>query len=131
MLDEHLGYLRDAKRLAKYKQAINLALRRGDSIVDLGCGTGVLGLLCLPDRAYEIESGPVISVARESFERCGFASKATFIQSRTFVAEIPHEVDLAISDHVGYFGIDYDIVELLHDARTRFLRPGGKTIPEG
>jgi hypothetical protein len=36
---------------------------------------------------------------------------------------------VAICDHVGYFGFDYGVVDLLQDARRRFLKPGGQLIP--
>ena len=42
---------------------------------------------------------------------------------------LPGPVDLAICDHVGYFGFDYGILDTLQDARRRFLKPGGRLIP--
>jgi protein arginine N-methyltransferase 1 len=38
-------------------------------------------------------------------------------------------VDVVICDHVGYFGFDYGLIEILADARRRFLKPGGRLIP--
>ncbi|QGZ93387.1 50S ribosomal protein L11 methyltransferase [Terricaulis silvestris] len=134
MLSEHLGYLQDRRRLARFKEAIASVVQRGDRVADLGCGSGLLGMMCLQagaTHAYEIESEPIIIAARQSFERAGLADRATFLRTRSFVAELPEPVDLAICDHVGYFGVDYGILELLRDARDRLLKPGGRLAPAG
>ena len=34
-----------------------------------------------------------------------------------------------LCDHLGYFGFDYGIIELLQDARERFLKPRGIVVP--
>jgi protein arginine N-methyltransferase 1 len=38
-------------------------------------------------------------------------------------------VDIVVCDHVGCFGFDYGLLAILHDARQRFLKPGGITVP--
>ena len=47
MLDEHLGYVADRIRLERFRAAIAKAITAGDRVADLGCGSGILGLLCL------------------------------------------------------------------------------------
>ena len=47
LLTEHFGYLSDALRLRRYGEAIAAVVREGDVVVDIGCGSGVLGLACL------------------------------------------------------------------------------------
>ena len=46
-LDEHLGYVSDSIRLARYQAAIAKVVAKGSTVADLGSGSGVLGLLCL------------------------------------------------------------------------------------
>ncbi len=132
MLQEHLGYLADAPRLDKFRRAIAAVLRPGDVVADLGCGSGILGLLALQSGAahvYAIDDSAMLHVARETFERAGLAQRATFIQGRSQQVLLPARVDVVLCDHVGYFGFDYGIVELLADARQRFLKPGGTILP--
>ncbi len=131
-LDEHLGYVSAPLRLAQFEAAIAKVVRTGDVVADLGCGTGILGLLCLKagaSRAYEIDSSAMIAVARESLERAGWAEQAVFVHGKAHQVELPERVDVVICDQVGYFGFDYGIVESLQDARRRFLKPGGVLIP--
>ena len=62
--------------------------------------------------------------------REGMADRYTCIRETSFRAELPEKVDVLICDHVGYFGVDYGIVAMLEDARSRFLKPGGRVIPQ-
>ena len=127
MLEEHFGYVADRVRLERFHAVIAQAIAAGDRVVDLGCGSGVLGLLCVRAGAGHVigvDSTPMIEVARETFLRAGLAGRADFIHGHSHRVELPEPVDLVICDHVGYFGFDYGIVETLADARRRFLKPG-------
>jgi SAM-dependent methyltransferase len=133
MLDEHLGYVSDSIRLNQYDAALRALIRPGDRCVDLGCGTGVLGLLALKAGASHvhcIETTSLIDIARETFERAGYANQATFYQAPSQRTSLPERVDVLLCDHVGYFGFDYGIVPVLNDARARFLRDGGIVLPQ-
>ena len=98
----------------------------------MGCGSGVLGLLCLQAGAghvFAVDDSAMIDVARDSIVRAGQGGRATFIRGKSSRIELPVRVDVVICDHVGYFGFDYGIVGFLEDARKRFLKAGGKLIP--
>ncbi|MDG4596631.1 MAG: class I SAM-dependent methyltransferase [Candidatus Contendobacter sp.] len=132
MLEEHLGYVADRIRREQFQAAIVKTIKAGDHVADLGCGSGILGLLCLQagaGRVYGIDSTAMLEVARETFSRAGWAEQAIFIRGHSHRVELPEPVDLVICDHVGYFGFDYGIVHTLQDARRRFLKPGGNLIP--
>jgi SAM-dependent methyltransferase len=131
-LEEHWGYLADPIRLERFRRAIGSVVKPGDVIADLGCGSGILTLLSLEAAAghvYAIDSSPMLRVARESISRCGFGDRVSFIQGRSQNLELPERVDVVLCDHVGWFGFDYGILALLADARRRFLKPDGVTIP--
>jgi len=134
MLAEHLGYLADCVRLERFRAAIAAVLKPGDRVADVGCGSGILGLLCCragAARVFAIDSTTMIEVARETFGRAGLAERAAFLRGHSYRVELPETVDLVICDHVGYFGFDYGILAMLQDARLRFLKPGGYLIPAG
>jgi len=132
MLHEHLGYVADCARLQQFRAAVAATLVRGDRVADLGCGSGILGLLCCQAgaaRVYAIDSTSMVDVARETFWRAGFDDAGVFIRGHSYRTALPEPVELVICDHVGYFGFDYGIVDMLQDARRRFLKPGGRLIP--
>ncbi|QLQ25675.1 MAG: class I SAM-dependent methyltransferase [Dechloromonas sp.] len=132
MLKEHLGYVADTVRLERFQAAIGKSPLANASVADLGCGSGVLGLLCLQAGArhvFAIDDSAMIDVARDTLVRAGEGGRATFIRGRSSRIELPERVDVVVCDHVGYFGFDYGIVRFLEDARRRFLKPGGQLIP--
>jgi protein arginine N-methyltransferase 1 len=131
-LDEHHDYISDRIRSDRFERAIALAVRRGDTVADVGCGFGVLGLMCLKAGAshvWGIDRTEAIEIARETMRRSGFADRYTCLHEASFRAELPQRVDTLICDHVGHFGFDYGVIELVGDARRRFLKPGGKILP--
>lgn len=133
VLTEHIEYLTLPGRNALYRRAIAATIRQGDNVADLGCGVGVLGLFCLEagaGRVWGIDSSDAIHLAREVMDRAGYADRYECIAGSTFRTELPEQVDLIICDHVGFFGFDYGIIQLMRDARQRFLKPGGRMIPQ-
>lgn len=132
LLEEHLHYLSLRGRTERYAQAIGQVIQQGDEVADLGCGFGILGLQCLKagaSRVWGIDSTAAVDIALQTAARIGMADRYAGIQDSTFRAQLPHPVDVIICDHVGFFGFDYGIIEMLADARRRMLKPGGAVIP--
>ena len=133
VLKEHYGYLSDAIRQQRFAEALSRVVRPGDRVVDVGCGFGVLGLLCLKAGAahvWGIDRTAAIEIARETMRRAGLESSYSCIHEDSRRVALPEPVELVICDHVGNFGFDYHIIETMADARRRFLKPGGRVVPE-
>ncbi len=132
VLEEHFGYLSDRVKLDRYKAVIERIVRPEQIVLDLGCGSGVLGLMALragAKKVYFVEDGVILEAARQTVVNAGLADSAEFIQTNSFQLTLPEQVDIILCDHVGYFGFDYGILELLSDARQRFLKPDGAIVP--
>jgi len=133
VLAEHFDYLSLNGREQLYGEAIARVLNPGDVVADLGCGFGILGIQCLragASKVYGIDATRAITIARESVARAGLADRYNCIHGSTYRTQLPEQVDLVICDHVGWFGLDYDIIPMLEDARRRMLKPGGKVLPQ-
>lgn len=131
-LDEHFGYLSDEHRLDAYCRAVAAVVRPGMTVVDLGCGSGILGILCLragAARVIAIDATPMLEAARMAYAEAGFAGRVTFIRGMSTMISLPEQADVVICDQVGYFGFDAIIAEYLEDAQSRFLKPSGCAIP--
>jgi len=131
-LEEHYGYLSDRAKLKAYESAINRLVQPDSIVLDLGCGSGLLGLMALRAGARKVlfvEEGEVIEVARQTIDQAGFGDKAEFFQTNSFELEIHDRVDIVVCDHIGYFGFDYGAIGLLTDAKKRFLKPDGIVMP--
>jgi type I protein arginine methyltransferase len=132
ILDEHREYLSDPTRLEAYRRAIHETVRPGMVVADIGSGTGILGLFALAAgaaRLYSIEATGMIEIARALSAANGYGDRFHAIQSHSSEAELPERVDVIVSDLVGRFGFDADILEIYPDVASRLLRAGGQVLP--
>lgn len=132
-LSVHAGMLFDDERVGRYSDAINRSVRRGDVVVDIGTGTGLLAFLCLragAQRVHAIERSPALKWAKLLADQHGFSGQIVFHKGDSRRLELPERVDLVVSELIGHIAFEEGMVESLFDARDRFLRPGGSIIPQ-
>jgi SAM-dependent methyltransferase len=130
--DLHHLLLSDQDRLRAVRQAFLETVRPGCVVVDLGAGTGILGLLALQagaGRVYAIERHPIVKLARALAAENGVADRVRFVVGDARRVKLPERADLVVSDLVGPFGVDPEMAGLIVNAR-RFLKPGGRFVPE-
>ena len=114
VINEHRTYLSDRTRLAAYTAAIHNAVRPGDVVLDLGCGTGILGLLACragAARVYAIDATGMIEVARRLAKDNGLADRIVHLKELSLTAQLPEPVDVVVCDQMGGFGIDAGILD--------------------
>lgn len=132
VVDEHRHYLEDQVRLSAFRQAIRELVTPGSVVVDLGSGTGILGLLACEagaKRVYSIEETSLIEVAREICQANGCTERIRFIKALSTHVDLPEPADVILADQIGHFGFEAGLFEYFSDARRRFLKPNGTTIP--
>lgn len=128
---EHARYVRDRARLDAFARAL-AEVARDRVVVDLGAGTGVLGMIACragARRVYAIEADPIAALARTLVRDNGFDDRITVIRSRAAEATLPERAGVIVCDHIGRFGVDSDIHTLMRDARVRFLAADGVLVP--
>ncbi|MGI8480500.1 MAG: 50S ribosomal protein L11 methyltransferase [Chthoniobacterales bacterium] len=125
--------MRDRVRTDAYRQALALAVKPGDVVVDLGAGAGILTLHACRLGArlvHSIEPNTAIQVAREVVHANGFSQQVTFHQAMSFQVELPHPCDVLVTDPRGVLPLYQQAIPTIIDARRRLLKPGGVLIPQ-
>jgi precorrin-6B methylase 2 len=133
VVDEHRHYLSDAVRLDAFRAAIHRAVRRGDVVLDLASGTGILGLFACQagaSRVYSIEATGMIEIARAVAAANGVSDRVVFVHGMSTDVILPERVDVIVCDQIGNFGFDAGLIQYGADARDRFLQPGGRLVPQ-
>ncbi|MFQ3580791.1 MAG: 50S ribosomal protein L11 methyltransferase [Chloracidobacterium sp.] len=132
-LTYHASLIADEVRVRAFQSAIEAVVRPGDIVADVGCGTGILTLLACRAGArhvYAIDEGPIIELAKQIVEQNGYAAQVTLINRPSRRANLPVPVDVIVSETIGNYGAEELILSTLSDACRRWLKPGGKVIPQ-
>ncbi len=132
LLGEHRGYLADASRLRAFDRAIQHVVSPGDAVLDLGSGTGVLGLLALRAGArhvYAVDGSAMAAVARGVMRDNDAADRVTVVRAHSQTVTLPEAVDVVLADQLGAFGVEAGLCEAFADARRRHLAPDGTLVP--
>ncbi len=132
ILDEHREYLQDEHRVSAYRRAIREVVRPGDVVMDLGAGTGVLGMMACEagaKRVYSVEGGGMIQMARKLIAANGFQDRVICIKGLSTRVNLPEKVDVVVADQIGRFGFEPGVLQLFEDVKRRLLKPEGRTVP--
>lgn len=114
--------------------ALREAMRPGDVVLDIGTGSGLLAMLACrggAGRVYAVERGQILEVAWQLARHNGLEKCIEFIPGYSTKVELPERVDLVVAELIGDFGLDEGIWPVFADARRRFLKEGGRLLPDG
>jgi SAM-dependent methyltransferase len=131
-LSLHRWMLRDLERNEAYRRAIAHVVKPGDVVLDVGAGTGILSIFAAAAgarRVYAVERTTIADVARQLIESNGYSACIEVLQSDLEEVTLPEKVDVIISEWMGGFGVDENMLAPVVMARDRWLRPGGKMVP--
>jgi phospholipid N-methyltransferase len=125
--------LADTVRNQALARAIKAVVKPGDTVVDLGSGTGFLAMLarrCGAERCYLIENDQDLArLSSEVLKRNRMTGCTVVHAHSSEVTGLP-KADVIVSETLGNFAYEESIIEGVKDAR-RFLKPRGLVIPQG
>ncbi|CAN6997439.1 unnamed protein product [Brassica oleracea var. botrytis] len=126
--------LKDRARTETYKEAImqHQSFIQGKVVVDVGCGTGILSIFCAQagaKRVYAVDASDIAVQANEVVKANGLSDKVIVLHGRVEDVEIDEEVDVIISEWMGYMLLYESMLGSVITARDRWLKPGGLILP--
>ncbi|MFM2423413.1 MAG: hypothetical protein RL291_1943 [Pseudomonadota bacterium] len=132
-IEYHRTLVADAPRNEAFYKALKTTIVPGKSIVaDIGCGTGLLGFMAAKlgaKRVFLLEAGEIVSVARKLARHNGLKN-IEIVPAHSTEVTPPEKVDIVVSETLGNYALEENIIDTLNDAKTRYLKPGGIMIPD-
>lgn len=133
-VDDHRPMAQDAVRNAAYARALARVVTPDSVVLDLGAGTGLLGVIAArlgARRVYLVEPEDIIEVARQVAAANGVADRVVCLRGRIEDVGLPERVDVIVSVMTGNFLVTEDLLGTLVWARDHVLVPGGSLVPCG
>ncbi|WVW86981.1 hypothetical protein I302_109037 [Kwoniella bestiolae CBS 10118] len=133
--DIHEIMLKDTVRTVSYARFIlsNPQVFKDAIVMDVGCGTGILSMLAAKAGAkhvYAIEASGLAVKARANIKKNGFENIITVIQGKVEDIQLPvKEVDVIVSEWMGYMLLYESMLDSVLVARDRFLSASGLMAP--
>jgi SAM-dependent methyltransferase len=128
----HEALIGDRVRMRAYGEAIAAAVRPGDVVLDLGCGSGILSMMAAragARKVYAVDRAAILDDARETARRNGLDGRIEFIRSGFDGLVLPERVDLVVHELIGSRFWDEGLLPAIRRARRTHLARGGRLLP--
>ncbi len=128
----HFNLLCNEARTEAFAKAIRAVVKPGDTVFDLGCGTGILSLFAAQQGAnvVAIEVDPIVAEAAEYFVKtAGFSNNVKVIQADVRETAFHNVADVVVCELLDTAMIAELQVPVMNFAVQTLLKPGGQAIP--
>ncbi len=132
----HHEMLSDRVRTLAYKDAIEKNAEStilDKTVLDLGCGTAILSMFCARAGAKSVVGVDMSSIVHQAMDivrENGLESKINLKHGRLEDLDLDGvKFDVIVSEWMGYFLLYEAMLDSVISARKRFLKPGGRVLP--
>jgi SAM-dependent methyltransferase len=129
----HTLMLRDSIRCEAFRRALTETVTPDSAVLDVGAGTGLLSIFAAQAGArvvYAVERTKTAELAQRIISENDLADRIRVFQDDMDKAELPEQVDVIVSEWLGGYGVDENLLPVIVRARDRWLKSGGKLIPD-
>ena len=121
-----------SNRIDLFRRAIEVAVRPGDRVLDVGTGLGTFGFFAAQsgaERVVAVDSSPVVHLAETLASANGLADRIEFVRGSLPGAPIQGEFDVIIFEDFPTPFLDHSTFGLLKTLQEEHLAPGGRVLP--
>jgi protein arginine N-methyltransferase 1 len=132
MLEVHRDLLLDDVRTNAYRDAIRHFVIPDSVVLDLGTGSGILGFFACEAgarRVFAVDATHSADLATFLARQLGYSDRMEVIHDHSTRTELPERADLLVTETLGAFAFNEQILSSVIDARARLLQPGAAIIP--
>lgn len=135
----HREMIEDRVRTEGYRDFIekNSEVFAGKTVLDVGCGTGILSLFCAragAKKVFAVDNSGIVVRAKEIIAKNGYQDRIEVIQGRVEDFNTQRligreKVDIIISEWMGYGLLFEGMLDSVLRARDMYLKEGGIMVP--
>ncbi|HEV7486482.1 MAG TPA: 50S ribosomal protein L11 methyltransferase [Thermoanaerobaculia bacterium] len=132
MLEVHRGLLQDESRTNAFREAIRRSVTPDSVVLDLGTGSGILSFFAAEAgarRVFAVDATHSADLASFLSRDLGFADRIQVIHDRSTNIELPERANMLVTETLGAFGFNEQILSSVIDARARLLTADAVIIP--
>merc|ERR1712241_1401950 len=132
----HEEMLKDEVRTLTYRNSMwhNKHLFKGKTVLDVGCGTGILSMFAAKAGAAKVigvDMSSIVDYAKKIVADNNLSDIVTIIRGKVEEIELPvPKVDIIISEWMGYCLFYESMLDTVLYARDKWLTEGGLMFPD-